>query len=132
MPQRRANSVDFPAPLGPMRQRSSPRFTDTLTLSAAVTPPKRFTSLSVARTVSDIVNASSSPAPPNGRSCDCDDDSPREEQHHKDQEKADDYERRLVPSGREGIGQPIQRVCADRAGQQAIAPSESHPNDWKG
>ena len=49
MPQSSENSVDLPAPFGPMMQRSSPAGTSRLTMSVATTPPNRLASASVAK-----------------------------------------------------------------------------------
>ena len=48
-------NVDFPAPFGPIKHRNSRALSLKLTLSLAVTPPKRMVNPCVSKTVSDVV-----------------------------------------------------------------------------
>src|SRR5437870_2991009 len=117
-PVRMLNSVDLPAPLGPISARISPRASAMLTPATAWTPPKDFRTASTRRTGGSLTTSPGQQA----------DEAVREGQHQRAQGEAErrppdhGYQREAAPAGRqreivvgERRGQPRRRPDAEQA-----------------
>src|SRR5438128_11412427 len=129
IPESKLNSVDLPAPFGPIRQRSSPAATARFSSSTARIPPNalvRPPPEAEARALRASSRRLPSSAPP--QSVQRHHDARGKEQHRRQQQRAHDEEGVLPSADSQGVRQPFQRYGGEGDGNQAAPAAHRGPD----